>query len=75
QQFLTSDAALKFTHSTMYSIRDFVSVEEVPLPHCDSGCLIYAATSGYHTPSDDGFDPFIKNLVIYDPVKDVNHRL
>ncbi|KAF8367509.1 hypothetical protein PRIPAC_85338 [Pristionchus pacificus] len=61
-------AAVEFTHSTMYSIRDFMGVDEVPLPNCDLGCFIYTATYG-------DLEPYMMNLVVYDPSLDQNRTL
>ncbi|GMS98506.1 hypothetical protein PENTCL1PPCAC_20681, partial [Pristionchus entomophagus] len=47
----------------------------VPLPRCNFGCFIFASTMGNQQPSDDGMDPYIKNLLINDQVKDRNQSI
>ncbi|GMS99116.1 hypothetical protein PENTCL1PPCAC_21291 [Pristionchus entomophagus] len=67
-----SEAKVEFNHSTLYGIRDFEGVDEVPLPNCDSGCLIFASTLGVAINTPDGMEPYYKNLIINDPVNDKN---
>ncbi|GMS98036.1 hypothetical protein PENTCL1PPCAC_20211, partial [Pristionchus entomophagus] len=70
-----TDAKVEFTFSTMYSIYDFEDVDEIPIPRCDNGCLIFASTAGNFKDSDDGMDPYMKNLVVYDAAKDRNRSI
>ncbi|GMS98042.1 hypothetical protein PENTCL1PPCAC_20217, partial [Pristionchus entomophagus] len=61
-----TDAKGEFTFSTIYNIYDFEGVDEIPIPRCDSPCLVFASTAGNFKDSDDGMDPYMKNLVILD---------
>ncbi|GMT27791.1 hypothetical protein PFISCL1PPCAC_19088 [Pristionchus fissidentatus] len=70
----TINAKVEFTYSTMYDIFDFQNVDEVPLPRCNDGCLIFAPTLGVHPENEDLVDTYMKNLVVYDgtvPMKSV----
>ncbi|KAF8371871.1 hypothetical protein PRIPAC_78300, partial [Pristionchus pacificus] len=61
------DGKVEFTSSTLYDIFDFRGVGEIALPRCNFGCLIFASTLGEYQPSNDGLDPYMENLMIYDP--------
>ncbi|GMR52227.1 hypothetical protein PMAYCL1PPCAC_22422, partial [Pristionchus mayeri] len=53
-------ASVDFSASTLYDIYDFVGVDEVPLPQCEYGCIIFASTMR------EGLDSYAENLVIQD---------
>ncbi|GMT27794.1 hypothetical protein PFISCL1PPCAC_19091, partial [Pristionchus fissidentatus] len=72
---LLANAKVDFTYSTMYGIYDFQGIKEVPLPRCDSGCLIYASSVGYFQQYKDGLEPYTNNLIIHDYDKGTNHSI
>ncbi|GMT20218.1 hypothetical protein PFISCL1PPCAC_11515, partial [Pristionchus fissidentatus] len=71
----SSYTLVDFSHSTLYDAYDFVGKDEVLIAKCNFGCRIYASTAGTYGPSDDGFDPFNKNLLIVDNVAQKNYSI
>ncbi|GMS80789.1 hypothetical protein PENTCL1PPCAC_2964, partial [Pristionchus entomophagus] len=60
-----TNSLVDFTSSTLYDIYDFKEADEVPLPKCDYGCLIFASTKGEgFTQFPDGLDPYASQLFV-----------
>ncbi|GMT20217.1 hypothetical protein PFISCL1PPCAC_11514 [Pristionchus fissidentatus] len=57
-------ALVEFSKSALYDVYDFEG--EISIPKCNVGCRIYASTGGYFQTSNDGLDPYAKNLIIVD---------
>lgn len=68
------EAAVQFSHSTLYDVYDFAE-QEVHLPNCDHGCVIFASAVASAKSAASEVDSYAQNLLIIDNNHDRNQSI